>query len=56
MSGDVVMAKTDNQWEIESDARTLVDAEIIRADDKRFKAAAAYLQKVNEAGKKAIKK
>ena len=50
------MAKTEAQYQIESDARTLVDAEIIRADPKRFKAAAAYQQKVNEAGKKATKK
>ena len=50
------MAKTDRQWEIEADARTLVDAEIIRSDAKRFKAAAAHQQKVNEAGKEAMKK
>ena len=47
---------SNNQWEIESDARTLVEAEIIRADSKRFKAAAAHQQKVNEAGEKAMKK
>lgn len=50
------MAKTDAEYQIEADARTLVDAEIIRSDDKRFKAAAAYQEKVNEAGKKAMKK
>ena len=48
--------KTEAQWAVEADARTLVDAEIIRSDTKRFKAAAAYQQKVNEAGKEAMKK
>ncbi len=50
------MPKTEEQFRIESDARTLVDAELIRADDKRFKSAAAHLQKMNDANKKAMKK
>ncbi len=57
MSGVTAMPhKTEAQWAVEADARTLVDAEIIRSDTKRFKAAAAYQQKVNEAGKEAMKK
>ena len=50
------MAHTEAQYQTENDARALVEAEIIRADDKRFKSAAAHLQKVNDAGEKAMKK
>ena len=39
------MAKTDAQWEAESDASTLVDAEKIKKDPKRCKAARAELKK-----------
>ena len=56
MTGAIAMPKTENQFQIESDARALVEAEIIRADSKRFKAAAAHQQKVNEAGEEAMKK
>ncbi len=49
------MAKSDNQWEIENDARTLVDAEIIRKDTKRFKKATAQLKKENAAREEALK-
>lgn len=56
MAGAIAMAHTDAEYQIESDARTLVEAEIIRGDGKRFKAAAAHQQKVNEAGEKAMKK
>lgn len=50
------MAKTEAQYQIEGDARTLVEAEVIKMDSKRFKAATAYQAKVNKAGQKAIKK
>jgi len=50
------MAKTNAQYEIENDARTLVDAQIIRNDPKRLKAAAAHQEKVNKASQEAVKK
>ncbi len=48
------MAKRE-QWEIEGDAHTLVEAEIIRKDSGRFKDAVAQLKKENKARKEAIK-
>ncbi len=48
------MAKRD-KWEIEADARTLVDAELIRKDTKRFKEATAQLKKENAAREEALK-
>lgn len=55
------MAKTEitqqqKQWQVESDARTLVDAEMIKKDSKRFKAAIAQIKKENAARQSAVKK
>ena len=44
-----IMAKTNAQYEIENDARRLVEAEVIRKDPKRFKAAVALIKKENSA-------
>ncbi len=49
------MAKSDDKWEIENDARTLVDAELIRKDIKRYKKATAQLKKENAAREEALK-
>lgn len=49
------MAKSDDQWEIEQDARTLVDAELIRKDSKRYKKAVAQIKKENAAREEALK-
>ncbi len=53
MSGEI-MAKSDNDWEIESDARTLVDAEVIRKDPKRYKKAIVKIKEQNAAGEEAL--
>jgi len=45
--------KTDEKWEIEDDARTLREAEEIKADSKRFKKAAKELEKQAVAAKRA---
>lgn len=47
--------ETREQWEIEGDAHTLVEAELIRKDKGRFKDAIAQLKKENAARKTAIK-
>jgi len=47
--------KTDKEWAIEEDARTLVEAEMVRKDPKRFKAAVAQIKKENAARKTAVK-
>jgi len=49
------MAKTEKEYQIESDARILVDAEIIKRDQKRHKAAVAQIKKENAARKSAVK-
>ena len=49
-----IMAE-DDKWEVEADARSLVEAELIRKDTKRFKKATAQLKKENAARKEAIK-
>ena len=51
-----VMPKTDAQYQIESDARTLVEAEMIKRDSKRYEAAVKHIEKENEARKSAIQK
>ncbi len=48
------MAKRE-QYEIEGDAHTLVEAEIIRNDPGRFKDAVAQLKKENAAREEALK-
>jgi len=50
------MAKTDAQYEIENDARILVDAEVIKQDSKRFEKAIAQIKKENAARTNAVKK
>lgn len=50
------MAKTDEQYQIESDARTLVDAEMIKRTPERHKKAVAHIKKENAARKSAVKK
>ncbi len=49
------MAKRE-QWEIEQDARTLIDAKVIEGDDKRYKDAVKEIKRQNAAGEAAIKK
>lgn len=44
----------DKKWETESDARTLREAEEIKAKPKRFKKAAAELKKQAEAARRAV--
>ena len=44
----------DKQWEVEQDARTLREAEEIKADSKRFKKAANELKKQSAAAQKAV--
>lgn len=49
------MAKKREQWEIEGDAHTLVEAELIRKDKGRYKDAVAQLKKENAAREAALK-
>ena len=42
---DSAMTEENKKWQIESDARTLKEAEIIKADAKRVKPAQDYLKK-----------
>lgn len=46
--------KQEEQWKIESDARTLKEAEIIKSDKKRFEKATNYLKGEIEASQKSI--
>jgi len=48
--------KTNAQYEIENDARALVEAEIIKQDSQRFTKAIAQIKKENAARQKAAKK
>ena len=50
------MPKTDQQFQIEQDARALVEAELIRQDKKRFIAATNHLSKEDKARAKAKQK
>lgn len=50
------MAESDDKWEIEADARSLVEAELVKRDPKRFKAAVAKIREENEARKAAAGK
>jgi len=50
------MAKTDAQYAIEDDARTLVEAEVIRKDSKRHGKAIAQIKKENAARASAVMK
>ena len=49
------MPKSDAQYKIEQDARSLVEAELIKKDSKRFKAAVAHIKKENSARASAVK-
>lgn len=49
----MAMTDDDRKWEIESDARSLVDTELIKGDPKRYKAAIAKIKEENAARKKA---
>lgn len=48
------MAKRE-KWEIEEDARVLIEAKVIRGDTKRYKAAVVKIKEQNAAGKEALK-
>ncbi len=48
------MDEDDKKWEIESDARSLVEAELVRSDSKRYKAAVAKIKEENAARKRAV--
>ena len=50
------MTKSNEQFAAEQDARSLVEAEVIRKDTKRFGRATAELKKQNEAATEAMKK
>lgn len=50
------VAKTEAQYAIEDDARTLVEAEVIRKDSKRHKKAIDQIKKENAARASAVKK
>lgn len=50
------MSKTEAQFRIERDAETLVQAEVIKADSKRFQAAATHQAKLNKAGERVANK
>lgn len=45
MKGAVAVSADDDKWRIEGDARTLKEAEIIKADKPRLKKALAYVSK-----------
>lgn len=49
------MPKSDDDFEAEFDADTLVNAKLIRGDDKRFERAKKHLRKKNEAVTAALK-
>lgn len=40
------IAKQEEQWQAESDARTIMEAEAIKADEKRFNKAVAAAKKM----------
>lgn len=48
------MTKSDDQYQIEQDARTLIDAEIIKRTPDRHKKAVAQIKKENAARKSAV--
>ena len=49
------MAKLDDQYQIEADARTLIEAEMIKRSPERHKKAIAQIKKENAARKSAVK-
>lgn len=50
------ISKEEAQYKIEADARTLVEAEVIRREAKRFKAAINQIEKENAARRSAVKR
>jgi len=52
--GGIAVGKSDDQWETESDASTLREAEVIKTDSKRFKKAVKELKKQMGATQKAV--
>lgn len=50
------MAPSDDEYRIKEDARTLIEAEMIRKTPARKKSAIAYIQKENAARASAVKK
>ncbi len=42
------ITKQEEQWQAESDARTIMEAEAIKADEKRFKKAVAAAKKMKD--------
>ncbi len=51
----MAMDEEDKKWEIESDARSLVEAELVKRDPKRYKAAVAKIKEENAARADATK-
>ncbi|KKL26561.1 hypothetical protein LCGC14_2394070 [marine sediment metagenome] len=51
----MAMSEGDKQWETEADARSLVEARLVRGDPKRWAKAIAHIKKENAARKEAIK-
>ena len=52
----MAMTDEDKRWETEQDARSLVEAELVQGDPKRYKAAVAKIKEENEARKRATTK
>jgi hypothetical protein len=44
----VEQSKTDKEWEAENDARTLMEAEVIKGDPKRLEAATKAADKLSK--------
>ena len=52
---EMATVDSDKKWQIEQDAKTLVEGELIRKDSNRFKAAVAHIKKENSARATAVK-
>lgn len=50
------MAKTDAEWEAQSDADALINARLIRNDGKRYKRAIKFIKATNKATADELKK
>lgn len=55
-SSNAVIGGMDESWRAESDLRTLIEAQVIRNDPKRFKAAQKKAKEQAEALEKALEK
>lgn len=49
------VTKQEEQWQAESDARTIMEAEAIKADEKRFNKAVAAAKKMKDEEEEKIK-